>query len=238
MFSSEYEDQIRVPETALYDCQHITNLHDEDLLERLQTGLGSSVVDAQAFLNIGTDRGSGKSSQEDSLQTVILVAMLVACVAFMCFLVALFWSWRIDKRNLRTFWVERCKTDATLPDHHHNDTSSKQGSSKQGGYPAILIYPSSAVSRASRSEDGVYLESDISEDIQFSLSQYYAGGSTRSYNNICGRLQDASSIDSVESYGYSLDGYTASLSTPVPFERGSTIDDGVTTDDCLMVETE
>jgi hypothetical protein len=94
-------------------------------------------------------------------------------------------------------------------------------------------------------ESRLYPESVISEDISTSLSQYYRSG--MSYANSAaemrgpafGRsssagngggganarnmdhLNDAASVSSMESYGYSLDGYAPSTATPMPRDYSS-----------------
>jgi hypothetical protein len=108
------------------------------------------------------------------------------------------------------------------PNHHHHHSS----------YPSVI-------GGDSVFEGGVYPESVISEDIESSLSQYYTSSNAAAYathrhNNMMhgggggaaasnshvigsGRLQDAASVSSMESYGYSLDGYAPSLAnTPMP----------------------
>lgn len=81
---------------------------------------------------------------------------------------------------------------------------------------------------------GLYPESVISEDISTALSQYYRSGLSYSHSAVGGgtggggshpfrssssrmdHLNDAASVSSMESYGYSLDGYAPSTATPMP----------------------
>ncbi len=60
------------------------------------------------------------------------------------------------------------------------------------------------------SASGLYPESVISEDISTSLTAYYQSGmgNKRMGSNM---LNDAASVSSMESYGYSLDGYANSI---------------------------
>lgn len=109
-------------------------------------------------------------------------------------------------------------------DHHHPDGGGGGGgrrpSSVHGspGKPVSEIGGDSVVGGA-----GIYPESVISEDISTSLSQYYrsglAGGGSSGVSSsafadrrrgMADHLNDAASVSSMESYGYSLDGYAPS----------------------------
>lgn len=212
------ENQTRVPDEAVYDCQRITNLKDDVLLESFQDsaspGLGKAVVDVQAYVN--PNSGPSKSNnQESSLELVIIIAIVIACVAFLFLIFAIFWAWRYDKRNRQAFLAEHRKSPNETFDANNSPEQTKERPNKteEGGAPEPA-YPS-VIGGESQGE-GVYPESVISEDIHSSLSQYYAGGTSGNYNYNHGRLQDAASVSSMESYGYSLDGYTPSLNTPMP----------------------
>ena len=84
-------------------------------------------------------------------------------------------------------------------------------------YPAIIggeeegDYPESVIS------DSLVSGSLISEDISTSLSQYYRAGMGRiskaDYARGGGLLDDAGSVSSMESYGYSLDGGATAVAT-------------------------
>ena len=212
------DGQTRVPTTAVYDCQRITNLEDDSLLESFQTspaaGLGTSVVDVQAYVNLNS-RTENRDSSDSSLELVIIVAIVVACVAFMFLIFALFWAWTYDRRNRQAFLTEHRKSGERTFDANDSPEAQKErpkdaAEATPGTIPA---YPS-VIGGEEHGEGGVYAESVISEDIHSSLSQYYTGGTSGNYNYTNGRLQDAASVSSMESYGYSLDGYTPSLVKP------------------------
>lgn len=218
LFSKE-EGQMDVPEIAIEDCQQRTLIQNQKLLERLQasdsTGLGTAVVNAQAYVT--SDSGSSSSTSGDSLEVVIIVAIAIACVAFLFLLFAIFWAWRYDKRNRRAFLAENRKStaDETFDANNSPESKEKPTAKVSKKAPVLPAYPS-VIGGESQADGGVYPESVISEDIQSSLSQYYTGGAAGNYNYTNGRLQDAASVSSMESYGYSLDGYTPSLVTPMP----------------------
>mmetsp|Transcript_16175 Transcript_16175/g.30801 ORF Transcript_16175/g.30801 Transcript_16175/m.30801 type:complete len:434 (+) Transcript_16175:255-1556(+) len=209
------DGQTRVPATAVYDCQRITNLEDDLLLDSFQSsgavGLGTSVVDVQAYVNLNSGTNSADSS-DSSLELVIIVAIVIACVAFMFLIFALFWAWTYDRRNRQAFLTEHRKAAERTFDANDSPEAQKERP-KDAPEAMPPAYPS-VIGGESHGEGGVYPESVISEDIHSSLSQYYAGGTSGNYNYASGRLQDAASVSSMESYGYSLDGYTPSLAKP------------------------
>ena len=181
--------------------------------------LEGAEVDAQAYVVNNPNSGSSSSS-DDSLELVIIIAIVIACVAFLFLIFAIFWAWRYDKRNRRAFLAENRKstTDETFdagdsPESKEKPMVKTQTNNKKT--PVLPSYPS-VIGGESQADGGVYPESVISEDIHSSLSQYYTGGAAGNYNYSNGRLQDAASVSSMESYGYSLDGYTQSVSTPMP----------------------
>jgi hypothetical protein len=216
-FFSKAEGQMEVPDVAIADCQQRTLIQNQKLLERLQasdsTGLGDAVVNAQAYVNSASTPESDSSG--DSLELVIIVAIAIACVAFLFLIFAIFWAWRYDKRNRRAFLAENRKstTDETFDADKSPESKEKPKTKVSKKAPSVPAYPS-VIGGESQGDGGGYPESVISEDIQSSLSQYYTGGAAGNYNYTNGRLQDAASVSSMESYGYSLDGYTPSLITP------------------------
>jgi hypothetical protein len=218
------ENQTRVPDVAVNDCQRISFLEDDILLDAFQNsgaaGLGTAVVDAQAYVNPNSGGSSGSS--DSSLELVIVIAIIIACVAFLFLIFAIFWAWRYDKQNRQAFLSEGRKADETV-DANNSPEAQKERPQVAKEAPPAPSYPS-VIGGESVVDGGVYAESVISEDIQSSLSQYYAGGTSANYNYNSGRLQDAASVSSMESYGYSLDGYTPSYTvgapalTPLPTE--------------------
>lgn len=217
-------NQTAVPPASVLACQRITFLEDDLLLEKLQQsdglGLGPAVVAVKAYVSQDPSGTAQDSQNESSLEMVIIIAIVIACVAFVFLIFAIFWAWRYDKRNRHAFLAQGRKTDTegTFDANDSPEPPTKERP-KTLGAPVLLrtnpvmTYPS-VIGGESDVEGGVYAESVISEDIHSSLSQYYAGGTSGNYNYTNGRLQDAASVSSMESYGYSLDGYTPSLNAP------------------------
>jgi hypothetical protein len=226
------DDQLQVPVEVVESIQRTTLINDVALLEALQisgaTGLGSAVIDVRASVNAVETAGNLNSNNDgDNLEIVIIIAIVVAAVAFLFLVFAIVWAWRYEKTNRDAYLV------------HAKDSKDKTGSDPDSSYAQeeklspknntpvqeVDVGYQNDVSLASLPGNGRYnTESVISDDISTSLSQYYRSGMAdhrgfaRSNSN---HLNDAASISSMESYGYSLDGYAPSLATPQPTEYHS-----------------
>lgn len=207
-----------VPSSAVDACQRQAFLKDDLLLSKLQTssdtGLGSSVVDVRAYLNPnGSTNTQSSGSKDGSLEIVIVIAIVIACVAFLFLVFAIFWAWRYDKKNRDAYMSNKDNDDHTFDGQGSPDTNQRNAAKDKKVEEVPPSYPSyPSVIGGDSVVDGVYPESVISEDITSSLSQYYQSG-LQNYTHTNNRLQDAGSVSSMESYGYSLDGYAPSLAT-------------------------
>lgn len=210
--------QQSVPQDVVGFIQETTLTNKTGLLELLQlspaAGLGSLVVD----LNAAVAEPTAGSSSGTSLEAIIIIAVVVAAVAFLFLLLAIFWAWRYDRRNREAYLVKsERRVDPTGSNSTMEDTKKK---------PAA---PMSEIGGDSIMGGGIYPESVISEDISTSLSQYYRSG-LGSSSAFVGRssrmdhLNDAASVSSMESYGYSLDGYAPSM-TAMPLDIPVSHDD-------------
>ena len=256
--------------------QRATFLEDSTLLEMLQaadpavTGFPSqdSVIDVRAFITPAGEGGDGNNDDEGSdggsednqnLEIVIIVAIVVACLAFGLLIFAVVWAWRSDqkqassdngrsgrKSSSRRSGKKKKKEIAksspkTLKDESPVATPAPEemvkdpleGSELQFGgpttsAPARLSTSNPNSNTMPRDEDPVndtsaplgpgavvddpYGESMVSEDISTSLTAYYKSGMYGSGGrNRSNDLNDAASMSSMDSYGYSLDGYAPSL---------------------------
>jgi hypothetical protein len=235
VFSRDATRTKPVPSNDVLLIQQVTLLNnDTALLERLQSSnvleLGSVVVDVNAFLNPVTQTANAQpEAQSSHLQILIIVAICVACVAFLFLLGAVIWAYRYDHAKNEAYLVKEHHPNATNPDRTDSDTAYENDSPERiravhversgHAYPAVIGgdegdhgYPESVIS------DSIVSGSVVSEDISTSLSQYYRAGmgkvglSSADYGR-GGLLNDAGSVSSMESYGYSLDG---GMSTPLP----------------------
>jgi hypothetical protein len=209
---SRNSTQIPVPLNSVLEIQSNTLKDESSLLDALQksdaVGLGGNVIDLRTSLSNNDATTAAASSNSGSLQVVIVIAIIVACVAFFFLIFAILWAWRYDKRNRNAYLVTNNKKNAPVgeqsPSSPHTATTSVPTPTAE--------YPTEIVGGAS-----YYPESVISEDISTALSQYYKSGlAAQHQRNNSGMLNDAASISSMESYGYSLDGYAPSLATNPP----------------------
>eukprot|EP00522_Entomoneis_paludosa_P011149 CAMPEP_0172442866 /NCGR_PEP_ID=MMETSP1065-20121228/3239_1 /TAXON_ID=265537 /ORGANISM="Amphiprora paludosa, Strain CCMP125" /LENGTH=405 /DNA_ID=CAMNT_0013192911 /DNA_START=134 /DNA_END=1351 /DNA_ORIENTATION=+ len=229
------ENQLPLPPSIVEGCQRQAFLEEDILLTKLQqaggNGLGTKVVDVRAYINPNTSVASNDDDSSDSLEVVIIIAIVIACVAFLFLVFAIYWAWRYDKKNRDAYLTdgsagkspETTRTfkatdspdskEARPPKHVVSNQRSSQQQQSREVQSAAPSYPS--VIGGESVADGVYPESVISDDINSSLTQYYQSG-LQNYTATNGRLQDAGSVSSMESYGYSLDGYAPSLATPMP----------------------
>ncbi|KAL7581796.1 hypothetical protein ACA910_022324 [Epithemia clementina (nom. ined.)] len=226
-----------MPASMVDSCQRQAFLQDDALLEKLQQsgakGLGAPVVDVRAFINPNS-RTKSTETDDSSLEIVIVIAIVIACVAFLFLVFAIYWAWRYDKKNRDAYLSNKGSTedDRTFDAGDSPDAKNSKGgsakkkkiddSSQQQNHAAASVPSYPSVIGGDSHADGLYPESVISEDINSSLTQYYQSG-LQNYNGTGGRLQDAGSVSSMESYGYSLDGYAPSLATPMPADGNSTI---------------
>lgn len=252
VFSRDETRNKSIPENDVLLIQQATLLNDTSLAERLQSssalGLGSAVVDVNAFLNpvsstASTSGTDATNTQGSGLAIVIVVAIGVACVAFLFLLGAVIWAYRFDSSNREAYLVKERSLvhgggggGAGSPDRTDSDTAYDNDSPERiravhverstHAYPTMIGgddgdngYPESVIS------DSIVSGSVMSEDISTSLSQYYRAGMGKTsgssdYGRGGGLLSDAGSVSSMESYGYSLDGgMSAVVPTDGPYKK-------------------
>jgi hypothetical protein len=195
--------ELAVPPEVIHFVQENTLHNMTGLLALLQlsnaTGLGSNVVDVNAFTVAMTD----SEQQDGPLHAIIIVAVVVAALAFLFLLAAIWWAWRYDKQNRESY----------LSSKNRRQDPTASASSEEATKPSNSM----PVNEIGADDGPRYAESVISEDISTSISQYYRSGPNNYSSAMAGRgmnhLSDAASVSSMESYGYSLDGYAPSMMT-------------------------
>jgi hypothetical protein len=206
------------------------------------TGLGKNVVDVRAFITPSVvDPSSGGQQQSstttDNLEIIIIVAIVVACMAFGLLMFAVCWAWRTDQQKRDLYKVDSPGASGQVMNRTPDGTGSESDYEGQ-----VTKNVRNSPPREIDPQDSAYPESVISEDITESLTAYYksgmagygypagTGGSQATpvngaYHPHHSRpmhhnpmtvpkrdFNDGASMSSMDSYGYSLDGYAPSLS--------------------------
>jgi hypothetical protein len=178
-------------------------------------GLGSNVVDVKPALIDAPAPDDANGGSDDQLDVVIIVAIVIAVLAFLLLSFAIFMAWRQNQQRNAAFKADPNR-DPNSPTgtgaSETDEVSPRKGSNNDDSQPPSEIAPSDL-------GGGLYPDSVISEDITTSLSAYYSSGlaKDKNYNRLAGAgagaggLNDAASVSSMESYGYSLDGYANSI---------------------------
>jgi hypothetical protein len=218
--------------------QRATFLEGKQLLALLQsadpyTGLGELVVDVRAFITPDrTDQTTVPSSGSDNnLEIIIIIAIVVACLAFGLLMFAVVWAWRTDQTKRDAYKVggnsiqrppdgtgsesdyDRDQSSPPQNKNNHNNTNHNNINNNPNNTLTSLNKHEQSMHPPSEIAPQSYPESVISEDISTSLTAYYRSGMAGySMPKRAGELNDAASMSSMDSYGYSLDGYAPSLS--------------------------
>ena len=234
--------------------QRATNLETNKLMSSLQqlddaTGFGPNVLNVRAYItpegNTPEPTVSDNSDSDKNLEIIIIIAIVVACLAFGLLLFAVIWAWRTDqtKHHHQQFKSDLRTPDGTGSESPGNSPKNYHSSNNQAPYtssnPPVVDSPRGIPPGAggigmgeggppSEIDGDNYAASVISEDITTALTAYYKagngyGGGSGSLTGSGGRgsggyhgqareLNDAASMSSMDSYGYSLDGYAPSLS--------------------------
>lgn len=179
----------------------------DDLLTSNAIGI-NEVTSVKAAINLNGGNpndspGPGITSNNggDNLNTVIIIAVVVACLASLLLGAALFLAWQRKKRSDSAFKIGSPTNGSgknISPNVPKEDFSSSQEQAR--GAPRRITGGAS-----------MYPESVISEDISTSLSAYHKAGMGPVGGSKRGRGRDDASVSSMESYGYSLDGYASSI---------------------------
>ncbi len=182
-----------------------------------------------------------QSAANKNLEMIIIVAIVVACLAFALLVFAVFWAWKSDRqeRGSKPQKPKKAKKqkapknpeptnpelkkpkrfskpkETTTYQQAPAEPSVEDGSSydlphvdSDGSYPRVI--GKSGNDSSAYPEDSV-----VSEDVSGSLTAYYRSGMGYSGSKAGSRepkhFNDAASMSSMDSYGYSLDGYAPSL---------------------------
>ena len=124
---------LKIPANDVLVIQQNVLLNDTGLLMLLQqstdaTGLGSFVIDTNAFLNPSTsntdnDSASDTSSNNSGLDVVIIIAIVIAVIAFLFLLGAIVWAYRFDRANRDAYLASNLKDQNTMMGHPSNNSN-------------------------------------------------------------------------------------------------------------------
>jgi len=219
-----------------------------------------SIVDVRAYIvppgSFGSDGGSDEdddtvatptagppvqSTANKNLEMIIIVAIVVACLAFALLVFAVVWAWKSDRKergNEKPRKPKAKKPKAPEPKNPEPKKpkrfSKKESTSYQQAPAEPSVEAASSYDLPHNDSDGSYPrvvgksgndssaypgDSVVSEDMTGSLSAYYKSSGmaySGSKASTAGsrepkNFNDAASMSSMDSYGYSLDGYAPSL---------------------------
>lgn len=240
-------------------------------VEREDGAQAITIVDVRAYISppssLGDDdeeeppsSGSTETSSQTNknLEIIIIVAIVVACLAFALLVFAVIWAWRSDrkdrdekpssssKKQKRASKAKSDKSGTGRFSKKGKESNNKMGKTEKmtsatqpSRYQPAVEEPDSSIepmssydlpnnqsydsypSKVIAGENGHGAPADdsiVSEDISSSLTAYYKSGMAYSGSkggSTTGRpakdFNDAASMSSMDSYGYSLDGYAPSL---------------------------
>lgn len=226
--------------------QKATLLEDKRLLDLLrqaedEMGLGASVLDVRAELSAtaGGNTGDGEDDATDeTLEIIIMIAIIVACLAFCLLMFAVIWAWRTDRAKREAYKAQRReqnmeKTGRAPPS---SAPPAKDHKPPMGMAPPPATAPQTArappqeIPATSNYPDSVISDSIVTDSVVSNVESSYAGYSmphqapaatAPSAKFEPRELNDAASMSSMDSYGYSLDGYASSLGGPPKFPGGA-----------------
>jgi len=212
--------------------QKATLLEDKRLLELLRAaddgmGLGPAVLDVRAELSesAGQNNNADDSATDETLEIIIMIAIIVACLAFCLLMFAVIWAWRTDRAKREAYKASRRERDNMEKREAHQKPQSppKQPMTQPMAPPAAAPSPAKAppeeIPTTSNYPDSVISDSVITDSVvSNNMDSSYAGYSmphtaatAPSAKFEPRELNDAASMSSMDSYGYSLDGYASSL---------------------------
>mmetsp|Transcript_19989 Transcript_19989/g.30874 ORF Transcript_19989/g.30874 Transcript_19989/m.30874 type:complete len:368 (+) Transcript_19989:340-1443(+) len=216
---------------------------EPQLLQALQAkenarGLGANVESVKVALSTVEESPSNNSD----LNIIIIIAIVIAGMAFLLLATALYMAWSKKKEREaayavgtdRTTGMNSPKAESAKPNQPEKKKSlGKLFGSKKQEQATPVSYEETPKRKNYEDSDiapseiggGLYADSLISEDISTSLTAYYRSGFDNSTSNkkesskdrnapkrsTSGGTNDNASISSMESYGYSLDGYQSSI---------------------------
>lgn len=219
--------------------QRETLVQDNILLEMIReadssTGLGTAVLDLRADIATGSNGGgstNGDDGSDETLQIIIMIAIIVACLAFCLLVFAVVWAWRTDISKREAYKtarnqpneVENVAPKKTVTKSPEKPKSPPRPKSAPAPAPKPVVKPPPPQEIPSQSNypdsvisDSVAPDSVISNDVDNSYAGYSVphqqqASVTPSAKFEPRELNDNASMSSMDSYGYSLDGYASSL---------------------------
>jgi hypothetical protein len=136
VFSRDQYNRTRsVPENDVRVIQQTALLNNSGLIALLQrstdaTGLGNAVVDVKTFSsNPSSVSNTEDTTQGTDLDIVIIVAIVVACVAFIFLLGAIIWAYRFDRINREAYLVKDHTTNRHSANSNHHNTNDRTSES-------------------------------------------------------------------------------------------------------------
>ena len=221
--NSVWKQSLPIPDETTVAAIQLEAMLDRSGLEGLlqsadaSTGLGSRVVAARATLNReGTSPTQPPVSDDgNSLDMVIIVAIVITVLASCLLIFAIYMAWRTRQADSSSESIQKASQIRSVP----TGDPSSPGTSKETS-ASSKNHTAAPIPTQIEGDDNNYPESVISDDINTSLTAYYQSGmaahpkSTNRYGS--GQLNDAASVSSMESYGYSLDGYASSIAPDNP----------------------
>jgi hypothetical protein len=236
--------------------QRATFLEDKTLLELVRqadayTGLGDVVLDIRAEVS-DTSASNGSEidppSTDKSLEIIITIAIVVACLAFCLLMFAVIWAWRTDRAKRESYKVGRNRP-GVVPDRTGSESDDipsppkqpkvsssgdakekKVSSVRREAPPTVQPLPlPDEIPTQSNYPESLISDSVVSDDVDTTFTAYYQNQMPHQQHGQPKHLQqqpvkdlnDAASMSSMDSYGYSLDGYASSLGPAQKFPAGA-----------------
>lgn len=249
VWNLESEGTVPVNADFVELIQKATLLEIKRLLELLRgadddMGLGATVLDVRAELTnfvSGNDEDDGSDSATDeTLEIIIMIAIVVACLAFCLLMFAVIWAWRTDRAKREAYRASHREQVQTAnqktrntppPPPKYQNSHPQKVVPPSNPPPAYLKSPPQEIPATSNYPDSVISDSMIADSVVSNgLESSYAGYSMPHQATSATapsakfeprELNDAASMSSMDSYGFSLDGYASSLGGPPKFPGGA-----------------
>lgn len=205
----------------------------------------------------GNAGGDGDSASDETLEIIIMIAIIVACLAFCLLMFAVIWAWRTDRAKREAYKASRRERDNQMEKANAREAHApqSQSASRQTSPPMSMPPPPAAAPKPASSArappeeipsssnypDSVISDSVITDSVVSNYDSSYAGGYTGGYTMPHQappapsakfeprELNDNASMSSMDSYGYSLDGYASSLGGPSKYPANGALG-GMSTD--------
>jgi len=260
--------------------QRATFLEDKKLLELIRqaddyAGLGSNVLDVRAEVSSEStpdpNAANADSGSDKSLEVIITIAIVVACLAFCLLMFAVIWAWRTDRSKREAYKVGRnqpgvrpdeTRSESDDPSPRNPKSSAAAAAATRNNPPPVRNEPvppperhlklPNEIPAESNYPESLISDSVISDDVETSFTDYYKSSMPHQHQapaptktktrqppvsvpqpvpapvpapapspSPAKELHDAASVSSMDSYGYSLDGYASSLGPAPKFPGGA-----------------